>query len=253
MSDLLLVLARRALQPSAIRPRIGSRFENDAIMLRDVEQAPPSPLASPREPTTPITPKPGVVQPDSESSTPMPLPVTPVLRRAASLLQPTPPVTANPPPTPGPLPNRVSSVFASPKDAGLPRIPLPLPPVVDTAQGQSPLRLETRLIERTHSEQRVERHELSRELIERRVERLHEQPPTATAAPGPLHARQEPRPPQLDGQVAAPRVEITIGRIEILPHEAAPAARREEPLRRLPAKSLDDYLRERDAGAGPRS
>lgn len=252
MSDLLLVLARRALQPSAIRPRIGSRFENDAIMLRDVEQAPPSPLASPREPPTAIAPKPEVVQPDPESSTPMPLPVTPVLRRAASLLQP-PPVTANPPPTPGPLPNRVSSVFASPKDAGLPRIPLPLPPVVDTAQGQSPLRLETRLIEHTHSEQRVERHELSRELIERRVERLHEQPPTATAAPGPLHARQEPRPPQLDGQVVAPRVEITIGRIEILPHEAAPAARREEPLRRLPAKSLDDYLRERDAGAGPRS
>ncbi|WP_338922980.1 hypothetical protein V0M98_12875 [Pseudomonas silesiensis] len=252
MSDLLLVLARRALQPSAIRPRIGSRFENDAIMLRDVEQAPPSPLASPREPTTPIAPKPEVVQPDPESSTPMPLPVTPVLRRATSLLQP-PPVTANPPPTPGPLPNRVSSVLASPKDAGLPRIPLPLPPVVDTAQGQSPLRLETRLIERTRSEQRVERHELSRELIERRVERLHEQPPTATAAPGPLHARQEPRPPQLDGQVVAPRVEITIGRIEILPHEAAPAARREEPLRRLPAKSLDDYLRERDAGAGPRS
>lgn len=253
MSDLLLVLARRALQPSAIRPRIGSRFENDAIMLRDVEQAPPSPLASPREPTTPIAPKPEVVQPDPESSTPMPLPVTPVLRRAASLLQPTPPVTANPPPTPGPLPNRVSSVFVSPKDAGLPRIPLPLPPVVDTAQGQSPLRLETRLIEHTHSEQRVERHELSRELIERRVERLHEQPPNATAAPGPLHARQEPRPPQLDGQVVAPRVEITIGRIEILPHEAAPAARREEPLRRLPAKSLDDYLRERNAGAGPRS
>ena len=252
MSDLLLVLARRALQPSAIRPRIGSRFENDAIMLRDVEQAPPSPLASPREPPTAIAPKPEVVQPDPESSTPMPLPVTPVLRRAASLLQP-PPVTANPPPTPGPLPNLMSSVIASPKDAGLPRIPLPLPPVVDTAQGQSPLRLETRLIEHTHSEQRVERHELSRELIERRVERLHEQPPTATAAPGPLHARQEPRPPQLDGQVVAPRVEITIGRIEILPHEAAPAARREEPLRRLPAKSLDDYLRERDAGAGPRS
>ena len=252
MSDLLLVLARRALQPSAIRPRIGSRFENDAIMLRDVEQAPPSPLASPREPTTPIAPKPEVVQPDPESSTPLPLPVTPVLRRATSLLQP-PPVTSNPLPTPGPLPNRVSSVFVSPKDAGLPRIPLPLPPVVDTAQGQSPLRLETRLIEHTHSEQRVERHELSRELIERRVERLHEQPPTATAAPGPLHARPEPRPPQLDGQVVAPRVEITIGRIEILPHEAAPAARREEPLRRLPAKSLDDYLRERDAGAGPRS
>ncbi|VVO61420.1 hypothetical protein PS838_00812 [Pseudomonas fluorescens] len=253
MSDLLLVLARRALKPSAIRPRIGSRFENDAIMLRDVEQAPPSPLASPREPTTAIAPKPGVVQPDPESSMPMPLPVTPVSRRAASLLQPTPSVTSNPPPTPGPLPNRVSSVFASPKDAGLPQIPLPLPPVVDTAQGQSPLRLETRLIEHTHSEQRVERHELSRELIKRRVERLHEQPPTATAAPGPLHTRQEPRPPQLDGQVVAPRVEITIGRIEILPHEAAPAARREEPLRRLPAKSLEDYLRERDAGAGPRS
>ena len=253
MSDLLLVLARRALQPSAIRPRIGSRFENDAIMLRDVEQAPPSPLASPREPTTPIAPKPEVVQPDPESSTPMPLPVTPVLRRATSLLQQPPPVTSTPPPTPGPLPNRVSSVFVSPKDAGLPRIPLPLPPVVDTAQGQSPLRLETRLIEHTHSEQRVERHELSRELIERRVERLHEQPPNATAAPGPLHARQEPRPPQLDGQVVAPRVEITIGRIEILPHEAAPAARREEPLRRLPAKSLDDYLRERNAGEGPRS
>ncbi|VVP98045.1 hypothetical protein PS914_03777 [Pseudomonas fluorescens] len=252
MSDLLLALARRSLQPPAIRPRIGSRFENDARVPRDVESAPPSPPAFPREPPTSTVPQPVLVQPIPEPSTPMP-PVTPVLRRVASLLQPTPSAATIPPPTPGPPQSVVSPAIAAPKEAGLSRIALPLSPVVDTAQAQSLLRLETRLIERSHSEQRIERHELSRELIERRVERLHEQAPNATAASQPLHARQEPRPPQVDGQAAAPRVEITIGRIEILSHEAAPAARREEPPRRLPAKSLDDYLSERNTGAGPRS
>lgn len=252
MSDLLLALARRALQQPAIRPRIGSRFENDAIVPRDVEQAPQAQLASTREPPTATAAIPVAVQPMPEPSTPMQLPVTPVLRRVASLLQPTPPVATIPPPLPGPPQTVISSVFESPKGAELPRIPLPLPPVVDTAQGQSPPRLETRLIERSHSEQRIERHELSRELIERRVERLHEQAPSVTPASQPLHARQEPHPAQVDGQAAAPRVEINIGRIEILPPEAAPASRREEP-RRLPAKSLDDYLSERNSGAGPRS
>ncbi|VVN83510.1 hypothetical protein [Pseudomonas fluorescens] len=255
MSDWLLALARRALQPPAIRPRIGSRFENDAIVPRDVEPAPQSQsqLASTRELPTATAAIPVAAQPRPELSTPMQLPVTPVLHRVASLLQPTPPLATVPPPMPGPPQTVLSSVFEAPKEAGLPQIPLPSPPVVDTTQEQSALRLETRLIERSHSEQRIERHELSRELIERRVERLREQAPSATPASQSLHARQEPHPAQVDGQAAAPRVEITIGRIEILAHEAAPVTRREEPPRRLPAKSLDDYLSERNSGAGPRS
>jgi hypothetical protein len=253
MSDWLLALTRRALQPPTIRPRIGSRFENDAIAPRDFEPAPQSQLTPTQEPSTATAAIPVTVQPRAEPSSPMARPVTQVLRQVTSLLQPTPPVATIPPPMPGPAQTLVSSMLESPKEAGLPRIPLPLPPVVETAQGQPPLRLESRLIERSHSEQRIERHELTRELIERRVERLHEQAPNATSASQPLHVRQEPHPTQPDGPAAAPRVEINIGRIEILPSEAAPASRREEPPRRLPAKSLDDYLSERNSGAGPRS
>ncbi|KPU55521.1 hypothetical protein AN403_2210 [Pseudomonas fluorescens] len=255
MSDLLLALARRALQPPAIRPRIGSRFENDAIVQREFEQAPQAQLASTRElPKAPAA-IPVAVQSRPESSTPMTtlLPVTPMLQRVASLLQPTSPAGTLPPAMPGPPQTLVSAVFESPKESGLPRDPLLLSPVDDTAPQHSPPGPQTRLIERFHSERRIEHHELSRELIERRVERLHEQAPgSATVSPS-LHARQEPHPAQADGQAAAPRIEINIGRIEILPHEAAPASRVEQPPRRLPAKSLDDYLSERNSGAGPRS
>lgn len=138
MSDLLLALARRSLQPPAIRPRIGSRFENDARVPRDVEQAPESQLTSTRERPTATAAIPVTVQPRAEPSTPIQLPVTPVLRQVTSLLHPMPPVAVIPPPMPGLPQTVVSSAFESPKGAEPPRSPLPLPPLVDTAQGQPP-------------------------------------------------------------------------------------------------------------------
>lgn len=251
MSDLLTALARRALQPPAIRPRLASRFEGEGAVPRDLQRTEEPAVAAPGAPPVATARMPAVAMSRAAEPSPAPSPNPP-----SPSLRLTPLLQEAPPRPTAAIPVQSERVDApAPKLAerpGQPEPQLPLRPLSETAQAQPPTRLESRLIEREHREQRIERQELHRELIERRVERLLVEAPSATPTAQPLHALVEARPAPVEPQPVAPRVEISIGRIEILPAAAAAAPRQEAGPRRPPAKSLDEYLNERNGSGGRR-
>lgn len=135
----------------------------------------------------------------------------------------------------------------SPVAEASPVLPPELPPRIE--------RLESQYVERQVHErievhrERVERQATLHSTLEQRVERLilNELPLPAQLAPAvPTPSLQASA---VREQPAAPRVEISIGRIEVLPLEPATAPRREEPARRPAAQTLDAYLEQRN-GAG---
>ncbi|CAD5108375.1 hypothetical protein [Zestomonas carbonaria] len=246
MSDHLATLARRALQPARIRPRGQSRFESDAL-------APLGPELAHEQPGVPLEPV--VAQPVVMPRPDMPAPLEPLLPTPRQAEPPPFARSREPapaPPVPTPLREPVRAEPPLPQAAVPTREPLPPPP----AERQPEPRLEW--VERLHSErevhervelrqERLESRETLQEVLERRIERLvpldMPTPPQAAPvpgiAPGPAAARAEPP------RMAAPKVEISIGRIEVLPLEGTAAPRRDEAPRRQAAQSLDDYLRER--------
>lgn len=250
MNDHLTTLARRAMQPAAIHPRGQSRFESDVPAPRGLgslaeEQIALSAAAPLRANPVPQEVGLAALAPLPAPSRPMPPPIVQE-EKARPSMAPLPQVTA-------PL----SPIVAEPASA--PR--MSITPVVEPDSVPRPElsprieRLESQRIERQVQErvevhhERVERQATLHNTLEQRVERLtliepHVPTQVAPAAPSPNLQTA----PVLQ-QPTAPRVEISIGRIEVLPLESAAAPRREEPARRPAAQTLDAYLEQRN-GAG---
>lgn len=241
------------MAPAAVRPRVGSRFESGSgLDLSDrheqVEAAASPPEApsvdgSPKLAASPSRPAPDVAfdpvpvrhrvealrivpvaprevpverEPEARSERSADVPPLTVLsarRRARA------------------APRNVESDHSPPS-----RTPQAVPPVAPLAT--SPRAAERIVHERTEQQ-------TVRSLIKSRViERLTAEPrsPGASSAPtAAIASTQAPAP-------AAPRVEIHIGRIEVMP-AAAPVVepQRIEPPRPFPAQSLDAYLTERSS------
>ena len=254
MSDHLSTLARRALQAPRIHPRAPSRFERESAtvtfseMASDVPSAPadtPPPRVVPTlrpEASAPLRPEAGQVPyadtpPSGEPRAgrnpqplaPLRLPIEPAASRAEEAV---------------PLRPQVSV----PSEPVLPGVPVA--PQVERLEHE---RVEHRVHERfdVHHE-RVERSDTVEHTLEQRVERLtlvepHGYPPaTPSAAPPRSEHAAVPAP-----QLGAPRVEINIGRIEVLPAEPPPAPRPDNAARPPAVQSLEAYLQERhNAGRG---
>lgn len=249
MSDHLTILARRALQPTAIHPRGQSRFEVDAATPRGLEhlaeeQVAPSTAAAPRASHAPQESVQALLAAPPVPSQPVmqqPVRTEAVRPSVAPLPQataPLSPIVAEPASAPRTAVTPVAEPHSAPRPELSPRIE----------------RLESQHIERQVQErvevhhERVERQATLHNTLEQRVERLtliepRGPVPTPTAAQQPL-----PIAPVLE-QPAAPRVEISIGRIEVLPLEPAAAPRREQPARPPATQTLDAYLEQR-SGAG---
>jgi hypothetical protein len=254
MSDFFSALARRAMGPAAVRPRAGSRFESGSgvgLGEQRHEQVPAA-ASAPEAPSVEGSPKLAV-----SSSGPAPdvaFDPAPVRERVAALrsvpaappdvsverkletgsagLADVPPLTVPPARRRARAdPRNVESDDSPPR-----RTPQALPhvaPLATLAQAAE------RIVHERTEQQSV------RSLIKSRViERLTAgpRPPGASRPPTAVIAStQAPAP-------ATPRVEIHIGRIEVMP-AAAPAVAplRIEPPRPLPAQSLDAYLTERSS------
>lgn len=270
MSDFFSLLSRRALQPAAIRPRLPSRFEGDsALPISTPSEREESFSASPERPQSPVlSVPPTVVSAPAELRPPAPLMAAEP--QVAALL----PSPGEPQPWPAStdLPERLAPSAAVPVAPQWPvpeRLDLPSPPevasaqVVLAAQAVAPLR-EPPVIEPLSlpiqspapamSDERLPVHELRREVIEQRVERLLPAVPFPVSGPSQLAPAsampmREPQALTAARTEAGPRVEINIGRIEILSSEAPRSPRREEQPARPSALSLDAYLSERSKPA----
>ncbi|MEK1907626.1 MAG: hypothetical protein AAAB13_17745, partial [Pseudomonas sp.] len=188
MSDFFSLLSRRALQPAAIRPRLPSRFEGDsALPISTPSEREESFSASPERPQSPVlSVPPTVVSAPAELRPPAPLMAAEP--QAAALLpspgEPQPwsvsidqperlaPSDAVPvaPQWPVPerleLPSRPEVAFAPVALAAQTVAPLHEPPVIE------PLSLPIQSPAPAMSDERLPVHELRREVIEQRVERL---------------------------------------------------------------------------------
>ncbi|MBD9482028.1 hypothetical protein IB229_03525 [Pseudomonas sp. PDM14] len=250
MNDFFALLSQRALQPAAIHPRLPSRFESDsavpALPAQDIPAEAPLGASQPVPATmASLLAAPTVAPLAASAPTPIPLaesvvPVSPVL--------PLPHIAAEPRPLPQLAEPALPHVPARPlaleaPGNPAPRVIAPQPAVQVSARIAS--EPPAPVLQVQH--ERLEHHELSREVIEQRVERLRVEgvpalpSPAAALSPAPAQAlRDVPGAP-------APRVEISIGRIEVLPLEPAAAPHREAPAKPAPAQSLDAYLQERSA------
>lgn len=254
MSDFFGTLARRAMAPAGVRPRVASRFESGSGVglnerheqVEAVASAPEAPPAegSPKLAVSPLRPAPDVafdpalVRERVETLrivpvSPRDVPPEPQPEARSERLAEVPPLTVPP------AQRRARAAAKNPAIEGSPpgRTPQSLPPVVPLA----PLPHATERIAHERTE-----HQTVRSLIESRVvERLTAEPrPPGKSSRAPTTAiasTQAPAP-------AAPRVEIHIGRIEVMPAAAPPnEPQRVEAPRPFPAQSLDAYLTERSS------
>ncbi|WCM54374.1 hypothetical protein OH720_15625 [Pseudomonas sp. WJP1] len=254
MNDLLLGLARRVLYPPAIRPRLASRFEAEGIAPSRWEQAPETLIAQAGEVLTVAAQRPDTALPSHEPITPIrpdpvlpsPVPVTAASYTSSFERNALPPTVALPQAFPG-------SPFTQMHEAPTVQSAPATPPLALATPAHSPSLHDTRPVERLLHRERIEQQTTHRETIERRVERLRVSTPNTAVPQPPQLSMPEARATQPQPLPAAPRIEISIGRIEIIAQSPAPAGRREEPPPRLPAKSLEEYLSERDASTGRRS
>lgn len=251
MSDFFALLSRRALQPSTIHPRLPSRFEGDAgvpALATQEVQADAVPRASQLDSTAPAALFATPTAPPSVTVVPAALPVvepalppSPPRPESASLASPRPP-----------LPSLVEPTLQALPVSLAPTLPLASPaPVLAAealpAQAATASSVQSALAAplQVHHE-RVEHHELSREVIERRVERL--QPEHTLGLPSlATVSASVPAPAPVVASAPAPRVEISIGRIEVLPLEPVAPVRHEAAAKPAPAQSLDAYLQARSA------
>ncbi len=250
MNDHLTTLARRALQPVAIHPRGQSRFEADAPAPRGLDSLVEEQV---------VAYSPGssrVSQPPRENETSLPV------------LLSTPSHAVMPPPVPSeetrpgaavvpaqaarlaPIIAEPISTLREPFTSVAEAYPVPPPERSPRVEQVENPRIERQVHERieVHHE-RVERQTTLHSALEQRVERL-----TLIEPHAPLQAAVTASAPALQvapvlAQPAEPRVEISIGRIEVLPLESPSVPRREEPARRPAAQTLDAYLEQRN-GAG---
>lgn len=251
MSDFFALLSRRALQPVAIHPRLPSRFESDAgapALTTHEAQTDAAPRAGQPEPTAPaaVVAAPTALPSAAAVPTALPavepvLPPSPPVPESASLAPPRPPLPSLVEPTLQALP--VSLAQPLPLSAPAPVLAAEaLPAQAETA---APVQPASAAPLQVHHE-RVEHHELSREVIERRVERL--QPEHALGLPSLMTVSASvPAPAPVMASAPAPRVEISIGRIEVLPLEPVAPVRHEAAAKPAPAQSLDAYLQARSA------
>lgn len=253
MTAHLALLARRALQPAAIRPRVLSRFESDAAApggfeIQSAEAAAPAPLVV----ETPARPLPQATEPPAGVAT---AEAPAAVRTPQSRFEHVAPLQA----AAVQMPLHAATGFASATAQSIPPQAAPQTAISSTAQPAT-----ERIIERIEQQRsthttllqpilsspaqtqaaainaaaepiapRIEHHTERLTLVEPRLPAHHASPlqaaaPTATAP-------------------AAPTVEISIGRIEILPDRApAPvAAATQAALGKPAAQSLDDYLQTR--------
>ena len=253
MSDHLMTLARRALQPSRVHPRGRTRFESETIatssleMAVDAVQAPAEPAAQPVARAA----QPAMAQPE------VPLPPAPQRQAAPSIPSETattqamvrsqpPAETASPRTKPSPEP----AAATSPQRQVVP----PEPVLTHSLERLESQRIEREVHERVElRESRLEQRQVLQQVLEQRVERIDLVQPQVYAQsvtqPLPQVAQG---PGQSVAPEAAPRVEISIGRIEVLPLESAAKPRRDESPRRQPAQSLETYLQERNGASNGR-
>lgn len=272
MSGLLFQLARRVLQPSAIRPRALSRFESMASThplheQHTVQEAAPvtSPAGDDGEPpsrTPHVTPRQFPADRADEPLQPTDAPQAgeslprqhsgreqQVVWPDGALSDPrqpavTPLERATTEPAKAARPPLVERLSQNQPPPDSRPADLPENPAASAARPENHLMREE-IVER--SEQRLSR----QELIRRSVERLVAVPPAAAppAAPAPLPSRTETRAARAVSP-SAPQVEIRIGRIEV---RTAPAPLEQHPApgpRRQESKGLEEYLRERSGRRG---
>lgn len=241
--DFFNALAQRAISPPAVRPRLASRFEGGAGVGMDEQQERVEAAAA--STPTPVTPlRPERTAPDVAFDPPVrPLPIP-------SRTEPAAPVAALPP-------QPIRPIEATPTETTKPRrraapekevsglAPVArLAPTSMPEPAAAPVAVRPSVVERVVHE-RVEQQQTTtlRSLIESRVvERLTVEPSRAQSATAPAPSAMQIR--QQAETPAPPRVEIHIGRIEVMP-ASAPAA---EPTRietPQPPQSLDAYLAQR--------
>lgn len=242
------------MAPAAVRPRAASRFESGGGVglnerheqVEAVASAPEAPPAegSPKLAVSPLRPAPDVAfDPAPVRERVETLRIVPVAPRDVPL-EPQPEARSErlaevPRLTVPPAQRRARTApknLAS-DDSPSGRTPQSLPPLVPLAPlPQAPERI---VHERTE-------HQTVRSLIESRVvERLSADPrPPSNSSRAPTTAIASTQAPE----PAAPRVEIHIGRIEVMPAAAPPnEPQRIETPRPFPAQSLDAYLTERSS------
>ena len=243
------------MAPAAVRPRVGSRFESGSgpgLSKRheQVEAAASLPELPPAERSPKVAVSAAKPAPDVAFD-PVPVRERVETVRIVSVEPREPPMDRQPeassqrlaevPSLTSPPAQRRSR--AAPKnlaseDKPPGRMPQALPPIASLAS--VPLVAERVVQERTEQQ-------TVRSLIESRViERLTAEPrPANTSSRAPaatIASSQAPAP-------AAPRVEIHIGRIEVMPAAVTPSVevQRIETPRAFPAQSLDAYLNERSS------
>lgn len=240
--------------PAAVRPRVGSRFESGSgLGLRErheqVQAAAASPEArpvddSPKLAVLPTTPAPDVAfDPAPVRERVQALGIVPSAPREEAFGQRKPEAGSMrladlPPLTVPPAQRRARAAPRSVEidDSRPSRTPLTLPPVAPRTT--LPQALERVVHERT--EQQTVHALIKSRVIERLT--TEPRPPGASRPPtAGIASTQAPAP-------TAPRVEIHIGRIEVMP-APAPAAepQRFDPPRPFPAQTLNAYLTERSS------
>ncbi|KPC51533.1 hypothetical protein [Amantichitinum ursilacus] len=254
MTAYLALLARRALQPAAIRPRVLSRFESDAAApggfeIQNAEAAAPAPLVV----ETPARPLPQATHVMAEVATAEPPAAAHTPQSRFEHVAPLQTTAAQ-------MPLREATAFATATAAQSIQTPAAPQSALHTAAQPVTERIIER-IEQQHSRQttllqpilntptqmqaaainaaaepiapRIEHHTERLTLVEPRLPAHHASPLQAAA---PIAAAP-----------AGPTVEISIGRIEILPDRApAPVAAATQAAPGKPAaQSLDDYLQTR--------
>jgi hypothetical protein len=276
MSDFFSALARRALVPAAVRPRVGSRFESGQSLQWGEQQkfvAASAPEAPPVDDSQRFTVRSSPAAPDAA--------ITPTLTRetgearrnvpvaplAASVVHATDPRSARlaevqPLAVPAAR-HRTEAAAANVDSDGSAssrtpqakplRVPLAFPHT-PTLPPQAPLattqQTAPQATERSGPERNAQqsvRALATSGVIERLTAEPHP-PHTPRAAAAPGASITPPRSPA----PAAPRVEIHIGRIEVMPAAATPAEpQRRATARTAPATSLDTYLAARSARQRP--
>ncbi len=246
-ADFFGALARRAMAGPAVRPRLASRFEGDSGMVPDDSRERvdvPTPTASPTVPVLRAEHVP------ADRAVDRPVDAKPAWTRIEPLVQrdgsPRPMDIAREAAAPLPDPARARRRPAA--DAPPPALAqvVPLVPVPKPGAAPEPVVPRPPTVERVVQE-RVEQRQANtvRTLIESRVsERLTVEPArVASAPPAAPSAVQVQRQAEA---AAAPRVEIHIGRIEVMPATSPPAARPQLDEAPPPkAQSLDVYLAQR--------
>jgi hypothetical protein len=255
MADLLSALARRALSPPGVRPRVPSRFEGDVppmltVEAREAQAAPPLPRSVPTEelgdaagdrlaesvkatqaePRLGMQPEP-MARPESIAPPAVRLAeVTGTIGEVAGRI-------ADPPSRSAPVPDPVApatpaSLRPAPALESLADAP--------TREHVAASSIEHHLVRESWHEREV------REPIERRIEHLVT-PPLPAVSPRPRPSNGPSLAPSVPAAMAAPApdVQIHIGRIEIRVPASPPAATKEPGSTAPRPATLDEVLARR--------